>query len=175
MARMWCSLWKLKYFKASRLFLGAFLLNKIVLVWQQSLPMTVMTVKRKILFYIPLLITTIILANTWATCIFTNFAAHFTNYIGLFLFIPVVYFLFKDKTCKKPLLALGIYLILATFYVANISTYVGTSMGITLFGLEIPLPPMNGSAFLLLLLYCILNIGTLIELQLDHKESKGKL
>jgi hypothetical protein len=137
--------------------------------------MTVMTTKRKILFYIPLVITACILARTWTAFIFTGSVPHFTNYIGLGLFIPVVYLMFKDKSCKKPMLALGTYLILATFYVANISLYMGISMSITLFGLKIPLPPMNGSSFLLLILYCVLNTGTLIELQLDYKESKGKL
>lgn len=137
--------------------------------------MTIMTRKRKILFYIPLIITGCILAYTWAHFISGKNSPYITNYIGLILFMPVVYFLFKDKTCKKPLLALGLYLILATFYLANITIYMGVSMSITLFGLEIPLPPMNGIAFLLLILYCILNIGTLIELRLDYKEMKGKL
>ena len=134
-----------------------------------------MTRKRQILFYIPLIVTGCILAYTWVRFISEDYNPYITNYIGLFLFIAVIYFLIKDRSCKKPLLALGIYLILATFYLANISIYIGVSMGITLFGLEIPLPPMNGIAFLLLILYCILNIGTLIELQLDYKERKGKL
>jgi hypothetical protein len=134
-----------------------------------------MTLKRKLLFYIPLIITACILAYTWARFISGENSPYITNYIGLILFIPVIYFLFKDKTFKKPLLALGIYLILATFYVANITIYMGVSMGITLFGLKIPLPPMNGLALLLFILYFILNLGTLIEIQLDYKESKGKL
>ena len=137
--------------------------------------MTIMTRKRKILFYIPLIITVCILAYSWALFISGKNSPYITNYIGVILFIPVVYFLFKDKTCKKSLLALGLYLILATFYVANITIYMGVSMSITLFGLKIPLPPMNGIAFLLLILFCVLNFGTLIELRLDYKELKGKL
>jgi hypothetical protein len=137
--------------------------------------MTVMTTKRKILFYIPLLITAIILANTWANFLFTDYVPHFTNYMGLLLFIPVVYFLFKDKSCKKSLLALGIYLLLATFSLANITIFVTRSAGMNISGLEIPLPPLNGVGMLLFILYCVLNFGTLVELQLDYKESKGKL
>lgn len=137
--------------------------------------MTIMTRKRKILFYIPLILTVCILAYTWAIFISGKNSPYITNYIGVILFIPVVYFLFKDKTCKKSLLALGLYLILATFYVANITIYMGVSMSITLFGLKIPLPPMNGIAFLLLILFGVLNLGTLIELRLDYKELKGKL
>jgi hypothetical protein len=130
-----------------------------------------MTTKRKILFYIPLLITGCILGNTWAIFIFTSYIPHITNYLGLILFIPVVYFLFKDRSCKKPLLALGIYLLLSTFCIANISTYITTNVSI----FNIPLPPMNGYSLLLFILYCVLNLGTLIDMQLDYKESKGKL
>ena len=137
--------------------------------------MTLMTTKRKILFYIPLLITACILANTWATFIFTGVYAHITNYIGLILFIPVIYFLFKDKSCKKPLLVLGIYLLLAMFNLANITIFVKSSWGISIFGLDIPLPSLNAFSLLLFILYCVLNFSTLVELQLDYKESKGKL
>lgn len=137
--------------------------------------MTKMTPLRKVLFYIPLLLTTCILAYTWAVFISAGYTPHITNYLGLLLFIPVIYFLFKDKSCKKPLLALGLYLVLATFYVANISFWTGTRTTIGLGGLEIPLPPMNGMALLLFILYGVLNFGTLVELQLDNKESKGKL
>jgi hypothetical protein len=115
------------------------------------------------------------LVYTWLLFISGKNSPYITNYIGLILFIPVIYFLYKDRTCKKALPALGIYLILATFYVANITIYMGVSMSITLFALNIPLPPMNGIAFLLLILFCVLNFGTLVELRLDHKESKGKL
>ena len=134
-----------------------------------------MTRKRKILFYIPLIITGCMLAYIWFLFISGKNNPYITNYLGLILFVPVLYMLYKDKTCKKALLALGVYLILATFYLANITIYMGVSMSITLFGINIPLPPMNFSALLLLILYCVLNIGTLIELQLDYKESKGKL
>lgn len=137
--------------------------------------MTVMTTKRKVLFYIPLLITACILANTWATFLFTGIYAQIANYIGLILFIPVIYFLFKDKSCKKPLLALGIYLLLATFNLANITIFARSSMGIIISGLAMPLPSLNGFSLLLFILYCVLNFGTLIELLLDYKESKGKL
>jgi hypothetical protein len=134
-----------------------------------------MTTKRKILFYIPLLITACILAYTWVLFIFINYISSITNYIGLILFIPVIYFLFKDKSCKKPLLALGVYLLLATFNLANITIFVKSSWGIGIFGLDIPLPSLNGFSLLLFILYCVLNFGTLVELQLDYKESKGKL
>lgn len=137
--------------------------------------MTKMTPLRKVLFYIPLVVTACILANTWAVFFVDDYNPHVTNYLGLILFIPVIYFLFKDKSCKKPLLALGLYLVLATFYVANITTYTTGRVSIGIFGLMIPLPPMDGTALLLFIFYCILNFGSLIELQLDYKESKGKL
>jgi hypothetical protein len=60
--------------------------------------------------------------------------------------------------------------------VANIFPYVIRSkISISIGGLQIPLPNMNGLALLLFILYFALNFGTLIEIQLDYKESKGKL
>ena len=139
--------------------------------------MTVMTRKRKVLFFIPFVIVVAFLLNTWFVLLTNEFAEiHITHYLGFILFIPVLYFLYKDRSCKKALLALGLFLVLATFFVANIFPYVmwgKVSIGIG--GLQIPLPNINGLALLLFILYFALNFGTLIEIQLDYKESKGKL
>jgi hypothetical protein len=139
--------------------------------------MTVMTKKRKVLFFIPLVIVVAFLLNTWFVLLTNEFAEiHFTHYLGFILFVPVLYLLYKDRSCKKALLALGLFLVLATFCVANIFPYViRGKIGIDIAGLEIPIPNFNGFALLLFILYFALNFGTLIEIQLDYKESKGKL
>ena len=138
--------------------------------------MTVMTIKRKVLFFIPLVVVVALLLNTWFVLLTNEFAEiHLTQYLGFILFVPVLYLLYKDRSCKKALLALGLYLLLATFCVANIFPYnIWSKMSITFSGLEIPLPSMNGISLLLFILYFALNLGTLIEIQLDYKESKGK-
>lgn len=139
--------------------------------------MTVMTRKRKVLFFIPFVIVVAFLLNTWFVLLTNEFAEILlTQYLGFILFVPVLYFLYKDRSCKKALLALGLFLVLATFCVANIFPYnIWAKMSITISGLEIPLPSMNGLSLLLFILYLVLNLGTLIEIQLDYKESKVKL
>jgi hypothetical protein len=139
--------------------------------------MTVMTTKRKVLFFIPFVIVVAFLINTWFVLLTNEFAEiHATHYLGFILFIPVLYLLYKDRSCKKALLALGLFLVFATFCVANIFPYfVWGKMSIGFFGLTIPIPTINGLALLLFILYFILNLGTLIEIQLDYKESKGKI
>jgi hypothetical protein len=136
-----------------------------------------MTTKRKVLFFIPFVIVVAFLINTWYVLLTNEFTEiHVTHYLGFILFIPVLYLLYKDRTCKKALLALGLFLVLATFCVANIFPYfIWGKMSIGFFGLTIPIPNINGLALLLFILYFILNLGTLIEIQLDYKESKGKL
>jgi hypothetical protein len=135
-----------------------------------------MTTKRKIFFLIPFAIIVCQLVYTWAIFIFTEYIPHITNYLGLILFVPVLYFLYKDKTFKKALLATGIYLLLVIFCIANIFTYTATGQwGIGIAGLMIPMPHMNGAAILIFILYSILNFGSLVDMYLDYKESKGKL
>lgn len=138
--------------------------------------MTVMTRKRKVLFFIPLVIVVALLLNTWFVLLTNEFTEiHFTHYLGFILFVPVLYLLYKDRSCKKSLLALGLFLVLATFCVANIFPYVIGRMSLEISGVKIPIPNINGLALLLFILYFALNFGTLIEIQLDYKESKGKL
>lgn len=139
--------------------------------------MTLMTKKRKVLFFIPLVIVVALLINTWFVLLTNEFAQiHFTHYLGFILFVPVLYLLYKDRSCKKALLALGLFLVFATFCIANIFPYyIWGKMSISISGLEISLPTMNGLSLLLFILYFVLNLGTLIEIQLDYKESKGKL
>jgi len=138
--------------------------------------MTVMTKKRKVFFLIPFVIVIALLLNTWFILLTNEFAEiYLTQYLGFILFVPVLYLLYKDRSFKKALLALGLYLLLATFCVANIFPYnIWSKMSITFSGLKIPLPSMNGLSLLLFILYFALNLGTLIEIQLDYKESKGK-
>lgn len=135
-----------------------------------------MTTKRKVLFFIPFTIVVIQLIYTWFLLLTNEFAEiHITHYLGFILFIPVLYFLYKDRTCKKALLALGLFLLLATFCVVSIfpeATH--GKMGLVISGLTIPIPTISGYSLLLFILYFALNLGSLIEIHLDYKESKRK-
>jgi hypothetical protein len=135
-----------------------------------------MTTKRKIFFFIPFAIVLCYLIYSWYIIIIERINPHFTNDLALILFVPIVYFLFKDKTFVKPLIALGIYLLLATCKLANIFPYTQISqVTLGLFGLKIPFPDLSGTALLIFILYGILNFKSLVDIYLDYKESKGKL
>ncbi|MBO9200931.1 MULTISPECIES: hypothetical protein [Niastella] len=135
-----------------------------------------MATKRKIFFFIPFAIVICYLLYSWIIIFLEDISPHFTNDLGVILFVPVVYFLFKDKTFVKPLLTLGIYLLLAACKLANILPYTNLyKVRLGIFGLKIPFPDMIGTAFLILLLYSVLNYGNLIEIYPDYEEAKGKL
>ena len=134
------------------------------------------TKKEKILFFIPFSILTISLIYSWYTFIFTDNVAVFSHYLGLLLFLPVIYFLFKDKTLKKAIVLTGVYLIIATINLVSFLPFVSTSsFGIKIGSVDIWSPSLNPFGLLLSIIYGIMNFGTLVEIHLDYKELKGKL
>lgn len=138
--------------------------------------MIVMTTKRKVFFYIPFAIVVCILLFTWYILLFGNRIADITNYLGLILFVPVLYLLYKDKTCKRSLVAIGIYLLLAIFNLVNIFPFrMSNSIVFSIGPLDVPTPQLNGFSLVIFILYLILNTGSLMEIYLDYKESKGAL
>jgi hypothetical protein len=134
-----------------------------------------MTTKRKIYFFIPFTIIVCLLIYSWATILFNGLTPSITSYLALILFIPVVYLLYKDKSYKKPLVAMGIYLLLATFCLVNMFPYTEKSQLAFTFGdLKIPTPHFNSISLLIFVIYGTLNMGSLIDTHLDYKESKGR-
>lgn len=132
--------------------------------------------KKKILFFIPFGIVSIILFYSWFIFIMTDNIVVFANYLGLFFFIPIAYFLSNNKTFKKATVLFGIYLVLATINLFSFLPYVMTSsFGISLGSFKIWTPQLNGFALIILILYGILNFDTLTDIYLDYKEAKGKL
>ena len=134
------------------------------------------TKKRKVLFFIPFSILTIVLIYSWYTFIFTDNIAAFSHYLGLLFFLPIIYFLYKGKTLKKAIVLTGVYLILATINLFSFMPFIMTSsFGISIGSIDIWSTSLNGFALLLLILYCVLNFDTLVEIHLDYKEIRGKL
>jgi len=136
-----------------------------------------MTTKRKILFFIAFGIVICILLYTWTTFLFTNVVCNdITSYLGFILIVPVLYMLYKDRSCKKALVALGIYLLLATFNLVNIFPFrMAGRMIFSIGSLDLPTPRMNGFSLIIFIIYLALNLGSLMEVYLDYKEAKGKL
>lgn len=134
------------------------------------------TKKGKILFFIPLSLVAITLLYSWIIFIVKDYVAVFSHYLGLLLFFPTIYFLFKGKTFKKTIVLFAIYLIVATVNLLTFLPFVITSsLEISIGSFNIWAPGINGFALILLIFHYILNLGTLIEIHLDYKEAKGKL
>lgn len=132
--------------------------------------------RKKIPFLIPVLIISALLVYTWIIFLVTDYVARVPHYLGLILFIPVLYCWYIDKSLTKPIIATGIYLLLATANLLAIEPAIKTSSyGIKLGSLEICTPTFNGLSFLLFVVYAILNFSSLVEIYLDYKEAKGKL
>jgi hypothetical protein len=135
-----------------------------------------MTKKRKILFLIPFCIVTLMLVYSWFIYLLWGHGFFIRHYLALFLYVPLLYFLFKEKSYKKILVCLGIYLLLATFnFIILLPDIESNWYGIKIATVEIRTPPFNFKIFLLFILYIILNFDSLTDIYLDYKESKKKL
>ena len=96
-----------------------------------------------------------------------KYVATWRHYIGLLLFTSIILLFFKDF--KKSVISLGAFLILATFNALAITPAITTSW-LTIGGQSTP--PVQLLSLGILTLYFILNINTLIDIQLDYKEAK---
>jgi hypothetical protein len=133
------------------------------------------TKKRKILIFIVLGIIGILLIYTWFTFIFTNARATFNHYLGLLLFVPLIYICYVKKITLLVILT-GLYLILGTINIISFLPFISSSsFGISIGSFPIQTPGLNGYSLTLLILYSILNFDTLTDLYLDYKQSKSQL
>lgn len=132
--------------------------------------------KRKILFFIPFAIVSIILLYSWLLFIFSDNIPSFSHYLGLIFFLPIIYFLFKGKTIKKPIILTGVYLVLATINILSFFPFVFTSsLNISIGSFTLFTPAINALALLILIIYSVLNFDSLVDIYLDYKEAHGKL
>jgi uncharacterized membrane protein len=110
------------------------------------------------------------LIDGWVTILEENYVAKWQNFTGLIFFVPLPILLFWNH--RAAVLGTGIYLLLglcrALSLTAEISTGSVTIAGLTISG-------FNWLSLGLLVLYFILHITILIDMQLDYKESKTKL
>lgn len=135
-----------------------------------------MTKKRKILFLIPFCIVTGTILYSLGVYFAGESNLFIRHYIGIALYLPLIYFLLKEKNYKKTLVCLGIYLLLATFNAIFLFPgFTYNYVGLNLASVEIKTPPFNLHSFLIFVLYAILNFDSLTDIYLDYKESKGKL
>lgn len=125
--------------------------------------------KKTILFLIPFLFVAGFLLYCWTTIFTTEILATWRHYVGLVLFAPIVILFFKDF--KMAVIAMGFYLLLATFNLIAVTPSITTSwINIGSDGLQTP--PVQLASLGILVLYFVLNMNTLIDIQLDYREAR---
>jgi len=130
------------------------------------------TKKRKILIFIVFGIIGATLIYTWFTFIFTNIVATLNHYLGLLLYIPLIYFCYIKKI-NLLIIFTGLYLILGTINIISFLPFISSSsFGISIGSFPIQTPSLNGYSLTLLILYSILNFDTLTDLYIDYKQTK---
>jgi hypothetical protein len=126
--------------------------------------------KEKTLIYIPILMITTLLVYCWYTIITCNIIPEWQHYVGLLLFIPLVYLFFKN--IRLCILSVGVFLLIATF------NGLGFTPTINTFWLRIgPLqtPHVQLLSMFIFITYFILNLNTLTEMLLDYQEKKKQV
>jgi hypothetical protein len=122
-----------------------------------------------ILTAIVLVIIGYFLINAWLTIFEENYIIKWQHLTGLLLFLPLPVLLFKNY--RAAVLGTGIYLLLGLFRALSLTAALSTG-SLRIAGMEIS--GFNWLSLGLLLLFIILHLGILIEMQLDYKESKTK-
>lgn len=123
--------------------------------------------KKKVLYLIPFLLVVGFLLYCWTTFLTGEYVATWRHYLGLLLFVGIVLLFFKNF--KKSVIGFGIFLLLATFNALAITPAIITSW-VNIGG--VTTPPIQLMSLGILALYFILNMDTLIDIQLDYKEAK---
>jgi len=127
--------------------------------------------KEKTLLLIPLAIISGLLLYTWTIVLFTDIEATWRHYVALGLFATLTFSYFKSFT--MTVLATGIYLILGTCNLFTLTPSVTTnSYGLRIGSLELWTPTFQFLSFAILLLFFVLNFGTLINIRLDYSEAR---
>lgn len=124
--------------------------------------------RQKTLALTPLIIVTGLLIYTWSIIIFTDIVAVWRHYVGLSLFLPLPYLLFKNF--KTGLFATGIYLVLGTFNLFSVTPSITTSIfGLKIVSIDLSTPPLQLLTLGLLILYCVLNFNSFVTIYVDYK------
>jgi hypothetical protein len=126
--------------------------------------------KKILLTSIILLIIVCYLTTSWITITRKNYVVQWQHITALLLFIPLPVLLFKNY--NVAVISTGVYLLLGIFRVLSLTAVIETGF-IRVAGLNIS--GFNWLPLGLFMLYAILHLGILFEMQLDYKENRAKL
>lgn len=124
--------------------------------------------RQKLRILIPFILTGLALIYCWTTLFINNYIPGWKHYAALSLFLILVIFL--SRGFSRVLVPLGAYLILASLHIISLSYNKATFF----FGPDSPYNPhfqlMSVGIFIV---YIVLNLDALIEMQLDRQERKS--
>ncbi|MFT3702140.1 MAG: hypothetical protein QM802_07210 [Agriterribacter sp.] len=124
--------------------------------------------KQKIFLFIPLAIITGLLIYGWTIILSTDIVATWRHYVGLGLFLVLIFLYFQNFKWTIP--GTGLYLLLATINLLSMTAEIKTSW-ITIG--PVSTPPIQLLSLGLFVLFGFLNFTPLTEMYLDYKEAKA--
>jgi hypothetical protein len=124
-------------------------------------------IKSRLRILLPIIAILILLIYCWTIILTTDIIATWRHYLGLILFLPIIYLFFKSK--DLVLISTGIYLLLATFNLLALNAEI-TIYGIS-FG-PLTTPPIQLLSLGLFTIYFILNLDPLIDIFLSFEENR---
>jgi hypothetical protein len=129
--------------------------------------------KQKILLAIPLVIIASLLIYTWSSILFGDNYANWQHVVGLLLFIiPAVLFF---KNFKLSVLTSACFLVFGTFNLLGVTPWISSTFyWIEFKPVKIVTPSLQLVSFGLLILFCIINFQTLVNIYLDYKGYKDE-
>jgi len=120
--------------------------------------------RQKFLLLIPIISIAGLLIYTWIVLFQPTRIPTWRHYLALGLFIPILSASFKGYT--TAVIVTGVYLLLATFNVIVLTPDITTNyLRVGIF----KTPEFQLVAFVLFILYSVLNLDTLIDIYLDLK------
>jgi hypothetical protein len=124
---------------------------------------------KKILLAIPLFIAIGCIIDSWITILTSDYTIRWQHYTALVFLAIVIYFYFKNFT--KAVISTGVFFIIGTLNMFSMTADIETmNLGIG----PLITPPFNSLSLGLLFLFSILNLVTMMNMYLDHKEMKNK-
>ncbi|MES1221708.1 MAG: hypothetical protein ABUT20_39790 [Bacteroidota bacterium] len=128
--------------------------------------------KQKVFILIPLAIIIGFLIYSWFTFLFTDLLATWRHYLAVGLFAIVIFLFFKNPA--KAIIATIIYLLIGTSNLLALTPSITSgSYGLKIGPAEIWTPAFQPLSFGILILFCILNFDSLVNIYLDYKEAKN--
>ncbi len=122
---------------------------------------------QKIRLLLPLIIAGGLLAYTWGAILLQGIVANWRYITAIVLYTIIIFLLFRNRT--RATLAPGIFFLLGIGNVVALTPYLSTAR---FFIGPVETPSFNGLSVLLFLLYIVLNLDVLLDIQIGYSEKR---